>query len=183
MKFINDKTFHVLLPNEPALFIPILSDPKKYYVENRLSFIYIYTLQTWNEFILGLNHNDTYGFDMSILNEFQFRDVYCYKKKYLGRQETKYKAYEAELVVWFNTNKKLEAEIPLQVRQYWNWYPNLENVNDCIPIMKWLEYCRNVKDRFIIQYNNFELDESFLKYNQLLTDLEEIERNGLFIKI
>lgn len=167
---------------EPFLLIPVLSDPKKHYVENRISFIYFYGLETFKEYILGINHNDVQRFNISILNNFKVKDVYCYKKKYLFDSRADFVSLEAELVVWFKTNKKIEIEIPLQVRQYWNWYPHLENVNDFIPIMKWLEYCRDIKDKFILQFNEFQLDEAFLQYNQLLTNLEQIEKTGLYIK-
>jgi hypothetical protein len=46
--------------------------------------------------------------------------------------------------------------------------------------MKWLEYCRDIKDSFMFSFNGFEISEPFRRYDQLLDDLAEIEKNGLF---
>lgn len=163
------------------LLIPILRDSKKHYTQTQISFIYIYGLETYNEYIINLHHNDCGCVEICGINNFLGTEVYCYRKKYLSTLPLKLGALEAELVYWFKTNKRLTPDIPIQVQQYWSWYRNVNNLNDCIPIMKWLEYCRDVKDRFVVQYNSFELTNSFVKYNELLDNLEQIERNGLGI--
>jgi hypothetical protein len=168
------------------LSIPILSDHKKHWSENRISFIYLYNLETFEEVVLGFNHNDVSPCKILRLSNFITEDDYCYKAKYLSGLNVNLKEiesgeiYEAELVVWFNSNKPLKVEEGNIIRSYWNQFQDIENVNDSIPIMKWLEYCRDVKDEFLIHFKDFEVTEGFLKYNQFLIDLAEIEKNGLF---
>lgn len=168
------------LEDTKILLIPILQDSKKHYTQTQISFIYIFGLETYQEQVLNLTHNDCLRREISILNDFLGKDVYCYRKKYLSDCGANLKVLEAELVYWFETNKRLEVDVPFQIRQYWSM--DIDNVNDCVPIMKWIEYCREIKDRFLVKFKKFELSEPFLKYNELLTNLEKIERNGLFIK-
>ena len=159
------------------LIIPILSDGKKHWTENRISFIYFYNLETFEESILGINHSDVSTCEIQTLSDFVGNDNYILNSKYLIDCEAN---YEANLVVWFETNKKLEVEENKTIRSYQSQFQTKENINDCIPIMKWLEYCRDIKDEFMVYYKDFKIDEPFIKYNQFLKDLAEIEKNGLF---
>lgn len=160
------------------LIIPVLSDHKMHWSENRLSFVYLYNLETFEEQILGVNHNDVSKCEILRLSNFLTDVDYCYKAKYLSPYNVNLS--EAELVVWFQTNQKSQVQEPKILRDYWNQFDNYRNTNDCIPIMKWLEYCRDVKDEFLIHFKDFQVTEGFLKYNQFLRDLAEIEKNGLF---
>lgn len=167
------------IPLGKKLIIPILSDHKKHWSENRISFIYSYNLETFDEVVLGFNHNDVSHCEILRLSDFLTEDDYCYKAKYLSHCGAN--VYEAELVVWFNSNKPIKIDEGNVIRGYWNQFRDIENVNDSIPIMKWLEYCRDVKDEFLFHFKDFEVTEGFIKYNQFLRDLAEIEKNGLFV--
>jgi len=180
MLFLDD---YGKIEDQKILLIPILRDHKKHYCENEISLIYIFGLETYQEQILNLTHNDCLNREIYVLNNFLDREVYCYKKKYLGGFREKLQAYDVELLYWFNTNRKMEIKTPPEIRKYWIWYSDFDNVNDSIPIMKWLEYCRDIKDIFMVQYNKFQITEPFKKYNELLDNLEQIERNGLFTNV
>lgn len=175
------------IPIKPKLLIPILSDHRKHWTENRISFIYGYCLESNEEFILNLFHNDSKNVQICDLSDFIGNDNYIYQKKYLS--DSRYGSvnskgnFEANLVTYFQTGRKIEVDLPRTVYHYWNKFDEIDNLNDCIPLMKWLEFCRDVKDIFLISYNidkGISLKEPFLKYDQLLTDLAEIEKNGLF---
>lgn len=165
------------IPKEHKLIIPIQSDCRKHWTENRLSFIYFYGLETFQESILGINHNDVSNCEIQRLSEFLGTDNYIYQSKILIDCRAN---YDVDLLVWFRTNFKLEFEENQVIRSYHHQFYKIENLNDAIPIMKWLEHCREIKDRFLIHYKDFKVTEPFLRYNQLLRDLAEIEKNGLF---
>ena len=165
------------IPKGQKFIIPIQSDQFKHWTQNRISFIYGLNLETDEEFILGFNHNDLTNVEILRLNEFLGKDNYILNSKYLIDCTGN---FEANLVSWFNVNKKIEVQFSNIIRSYQVQFSNKENINDCIPIMKWLEWCREVKDEFLIHFDEFELTESFIKYNQLINDLVEIEKNGLF---
>jgi len=169
------------IPKGKKLIIPIQSDHRKHWSENRISFIYFYNLTSFEECILGLHHNDVTGCEIQRLSDYLSNDDYCYKAKYLSPYNVNLSELkEAELVVWFNSNKKLDIDEGNIIRSYWNQFSDFENINDSIPIMKWLEFCRDIKDEFMVHYKNFEVTEPFIRYNQFLKDLAEIEKNGLF---
>lgn len=168
--------------------IPILSDSKQHYLTNRISFIYLFNLETYQEYILNYHHNDSCQYLGTLELKDLDRIVYCYKKKFLGPQQQDMKGiqakdsikiYEAELVFWFQTNQRLKVEFNSTINQFHSWYQDRQNINDIIPIMKWIEYCREVKDRWIIQFNQFKIDDAFLEYDRMIDGLTEIERNGI----
>lgn len=168
------------IPRGKKLIIPVLSDHWKHWSENRISFIYFYHLETFEETVLGINHNDVTGCEILRLSDFLTEGDYCYKAKYLSPYNANLS--EAELMVWFNSNKPMKIDEGNVIRGYWNQFNEIENINDCIPIMKWLEWLRDVKDEFLIHFKDFQVTEGFLRYNQFLKDLSEIEKNGLFTK-
>ena len=54
----------------------------------------------------------------------------------------------------------------------------ITNVNDAIPITKWIEYCRAVKDATMTAVRSIE-HPNFSVYNNFITNLRRIERRGL----
>ena len=172
------------IPKEPKLLIPILSDHNKHWSENRISFIYGFVFETNEEFIISVFHNDFKNVEILRLSDFIGTGNYIHIKKNLI--DSRYSSvsqegnFEANLVSYFRTGKKIEVEPPRTIYHYWNQFSEISNVNDCIPIMKWLEYCRDIKDSFMFNFNGFDISEPFRRYDQLLDDLAEIEKNGLF---
>lgn len=164
--------------NQRTLWVPVLSDRKKHWAVNQVSFVYFYGLERFDEWIVGIHHNDCHSFQISFLSDLVGKGNYVYQKKYLSDCA---QDYEAQLAFWFESNERLdkELEIPVTIRQFWNWYPHQQNLNDCIPIMKWLEYCREIKDKFVLSCQNHKIDNAFVQYNQLVTNLANIERSGL----
>lgn len=166
------KTFH----ENPLLLIPILSDPKVHWCKNRVSFAYLFNLTTFEEFLLGFHHNDIPRFDISILRDFLSSEVYVYRKKYVFDLSG---IYDVEMVHWYQTNQRFSIEVNKVIRRYWQDFKDHPNVNDFIPIMKHLEMCREIRDKFMLQWHKFELTESFKKYQQISDNLSKIEKNGL----
>jgi len=165
--------------DQKTLWIPVLSDHKKHWCQNRISFVYFYGLETYEEWIVGTNHNDCDQYQISFLSDFLSRGNTIYQKKYLSDST---QDYDAQLAFWFMTNERLDKnlQIPNTVRQFWHLYPTQQNLNDCIPIMKWLDYCREIKDRWVVGCKNFVMDDVFLQYDKMITNLAKIEKNGLY---
>lgn len=174
MKFL--ETEQELIKWSNNLIIPVLSNPFKHWAINRISFVYFYDLNLYTESIVSINHNDSETIPISILSDFIGQDNYLYHKKYLTDSTQN---YEAEMAFWLQTNERLDHEIPLVIRSYWNQLKEYENINDCVPIMKWLEWCREVKDKFVLKVKNYEPNQTLKDYDLFLTNLSKIEKNGI----
>ncbi len=164
--------------NIKKLIIPVLSDPKKHWAINRVSFIYVYDLTSFNESVISFNHCDAEPVNICVLSDFIGLGNYIYHKKYLGDCRGN---YDAQMAYWIETNQRLEQEPSNIIKSYWNQFKGYENINDCIPIMKWLEWCRDLKDKFVIKVKNYDPDETLKQYDKLLENLSIIEKNGLSV--
>ena len=176
----NIETVKGLFVDDPKLIVPILSDSKAHWCANRLSFAYVFNVRTHNELMLGFNHNDLFRFNPTVLGEFLHKDTYVYKKKHLYDQGQSESVFDVEMLYWYNTNQRLTFDVSPVIKRYWSDFKDCGNVNDFIPIMKHLEHCRNVKDRLLTQITNFNINDSFRRYQKIADNLVEIERNGLF---
>lgn len=180
MKFVGKIEELEPLRNQEKIVIPVLSDPNKHWSQNRISFIYFYLIRTFEEYIVGINHNDTCGFEIRPVLDFLSEGDYVYKKKFLSQENVNLsEIWDVEMLHWFQTNQKLVPETFPVIRDFQVQFKEIKNINDSIPIMKWLDHCRDIKDRFLSIYNGFEVTEPFIKYNQFLDDLSEIEKNGI----
>lgn len=159
MKFLKE----VIEIDEDVLIVPVRSDQRKHWVNNRISFFYIYTIQTHQEFIVNLNHNDA---DISKFPHFNGKK-FVYNKKSLD-------GVEAKVLIWLQNHELEKHSFPKHIYHNFNW------VNDIIPVLHLTEYCRNIKDEFVLAYNQFEQWEALTEYDLLQTNLTRIEENGLF---
>lgn len=166
--------------DKEKLVILVLSDPKKHWVLNQVSFAYFYDLNLFEEAIISVNHTDATNLHISVLTNFLGENNYIYQKKVLGDCGLN---FEAQIAFWLETNQRLDHDWNKTIRNYHHFYPNLENVNDIIPIMKWLEWCRDVKDKFVLKVKNREKTQTLVEYDRLLDNLAIIEKNGIFTKL
>lgn len=163
--------------NREKLVILVLSDPKKHWVLNQVSFAYFYDLNLFEEAIVTINHTDATNVHISVLTNFLGENNYLYPKKYLDVSGAN---FDAQTAFWLETNQRLDQDYNSTIRNYHHFYPNLENVNDIIPIMKWLEWCRDVKDKFVLKVKGRTKTETLIEYDRLLQNLTIIEKNGIF---
>lgn len=174
--------------DDKLIIVPVLSDRHKHWIENRLSFIYGFNSSTFEEFIINFNHNDSLPLPISILSDFIIPTHYIYRKKVLidrgVNMDVIRQVNDIEMVYWFMTNQRLTPTTDLTINLYQGWFPNINNLNDVIPIMKHLDHCRDIKDKFIIQLSKLTPNHnvSLDKYNQILNNFIEIEATGLFTK-
>lgn len=179
VKYLDSNNVHEISSlNEPLFLVPILSDHKKHWTLNQISFIYIYGLDSHSEYVFGVNHNDVFNHNIQTFPARFSNLVYSYKSKYIIDFSD---VYDAELLYWFCTNESMaKINIDFRIQQiYYHRTPNESNINDCIPIVKWLEYCRNLKDIFILEYKKFEKKSSYdLYFDLIFCNLVKIEKNG-----
>lgn len=162
-----------------TLWVPVLSDSEKHYVLNRISSVYVYSLETEDEFIIGFHSND--------LENVKPRDVFdnlpdlsrpiAYKAKYFDHL----KCVDADMFIWFDNNHPIMIDDSYKkiFSIYRDWYKDLKNINDVIPIMRIVEYARMIRNQFIRNYIENK-DSGYVSYELIhRMALEGIERSGL----
>ena len=186
MKIVEDNTrlqaLKQVLQTSNSFWIPVFSDLYRHYVNNTISFVYIYIFDTKKEYIVPFRHKDCICLESERLNEFTSQaDIYVLgKKRFVNFYH--HKVYDADLVEYFQSNKMLQLEdCDTNAHDWYNkWYYNETNVNDYIPIVKHFERCSEIKDKFIDSFTTFKKSDTFEYYNELFIDnLYAIERNGL----
>lgn len=161
------------------VIIPVLRNSWEHWTKTTLSFVYIYEMDSYREIVLGQTHNDVPATDVyGYLNKIGNDNIIFKKKTVSGHC----RGLDLEMLYWLSTNTKMEISYPPVIRQYWTWYQNDPVVNDCIPIMKWLEFCRDLKDMFVSATRDLDFGSDYIaKYDSLLVNLSIIESNGLFV--
>lgn len=166
------------LVNERCLLVPVLRDTHVHWNLTSPSFIYVYGLQSHTEWCVGFTHNDCENFTISVLNAFFYKPNYLYQKKVLVDCGA---CGDAETVFWMQTGQRLNEEVttPQICHEYWRTFAGHKNVNDFIPIMRWLEYCKDVKDVFVAACRGFDFDTPFRRMERMVLNFAEIDKTGL----
>ena len=180
-----EKDFEILqkvLKTNDSLWIPMYSDPYCHFMNNSISFIYIYCIDNKNHYIVPFRHKDCFNIDIERLNDLTSeRDIYVLAKKRFS-QFSSIKCYDADMVSWWQNHRMLPLdESNTSAHDAWNrWWHNETNTHDWLPITKHIERCDEMKTKFIEFYMTFDKTNAFEEYEQLVTDnFACIERNGL----
>ena len=162
-----------------VMAIPVLSDNLKHRCENRISFIYFFDFSTSNEWVIGCNHTDLEKNGEEWIANINFPDtLICYKKAILWSHSVK--CYDADLCYWLQKNIPIELEYAPDISIYHRWYTDMRNVNDIIPIVSFIEWCRNIRYNFEQCIYQIEFDETLQFYNEnVLENFYSIENYGL----
>ena len=176
------KELQELLEKNNSLWIPMYSDPYRHFMNNYISFIYIYCIDSDKQHILPFRHKDCFNIDIERLNDLTSdRDIYVLAKKRFS-QFSSIKCYDADMVAWWQNHKMLPLdETNTSAHDSWNrWWHNETNTHDWLPITKHIERCEEMKDKFMEFYRTFDKTTAFEEYEQLVTDnFACVERNGL----
>ena len=176
------KELQELLEKNNSLWIPMYSDPYRHFMNNYISFIYIYCIDSDKQHILPFRHKDCFNIDIERLNDLTSdRDIYVLAKKRFS-QFSSIKCYDADMVAWWQNHKMLPLdETNTSAHDSWNrWWHNETNTHDWLPITKHIERCEEMKDKFMEFYRTFDKTNAFEEYEQLVTDnFACVERNGL----
>ena len=172
------KKFIKKYKSEDSILIPISCDNNKHPVDNKLSLLYVQLLNG-EEFILPFDHSETLNIDIPNLESDTRK--YTYDRKKLNHFIKLDNVIDVNLIHYMGTNLPLSIEtIDTNAHNFFNMrYYKKENINTIVPVLKHLEYCRElakvVKDT-ITKYNEY-VNVSY--NNEILDNLTYIESNGL----
>lgn len=167
--------------NNRVIMIPILSDLKRHYNINKISFIYVYDINTHIEYIINSRHIDFKPTkNLNLINTKFAGEKFIYKKRYVNFLEN---SYDIDILLWMDTLLPLEIKYNEEVNTYHNWYNKLSDINNNIPMMSWLIYCRNIVEQTkeYIKTHNISLADMF--YNRMLDNFISVEKVGLTINV
>jgi hypothetical protein len=165
--------------NDMLIVVPVLSDHTRHRCENRISFVYFYNYSTGDEFVIGCSHSDLVKNGENWLTEISLPEsTICYKKSILWSKGIK--CYDADLCYWLQENTPIEIEYSQDITAYHRWYSDLRNVNDIIPIVNLIEYCRTIRSNFEQCIFRIEFDDTLNFYNEnVIENFYRIENSGL----
>ena len=153
--------------------VPILSDTNFHPKKNRISLLY-FEIDS-EEFILPINHCESVRvkpFDF----KFDFKFNVLDKKSFLHLISEKLDVTDINLKYYLSTNQQLNVdELETNAHHFYNrkYYKSMW-INDVIPIMKHLEYCRKIVSKIK------DMNETHDEYDKDLNNaLYHIESNGI----
>ena len=153
--------------------VPILSDTNFHPKKNRISLLY-FEIDS-EEFILPINHCESVRvkpFDF----KFDFKFNVLDKKSFLHLISEKLDVTDINLKYYLSTNQQLNVdEFETNAHHFYNrkYYKSMW-INDVIPIMKHLEYCRKIVSKIK------DMNETHDEYDKDLNNaLYHIENNGI----
>jgi hypothetical protein len=169
------------------LFVaPILKDSFLHYQVNTLSVVFIYDLTVNRHTIISIDHSEGLKIENPNLTAVlcSAKEVFVLNLKYLLNNINCSHIYEANLVPYFLTNKSIDIEeFNTSVHDYFNQkYSNLKNLNFLLPIVKQHEKYYNIIQEYLNLFKNFEITDTFIKYNEVTKTLNKIETNGLYVQ-
>ena len=172
------KKFIKKYKSEDSILIPISCDSNKHPVDDKLSLLYVQLLNG-EEFILPFDHSETLNIDIPNLESDTKK--YTYDRKKLNHFIKLDNVIDVNLIHYMATNVPLSIEeIDTNAHHFFNMmYYRKKNINTIIPVLKHLEYCRElakvIKDT-IAKHNQY-VNVSY--NNEVLDNLTYIESNGL----
>ena len=171
------RSFEQSYREQDSIVIPILSDGNKHSLQNRLSLVYI-QMMDGQEFIIPYNHGETLkGHKINLLSDTR---KYTYDKKSLDQIIDIGKTVDVNLLNYINTNEPLSLEqLNTNAHDFLNMiHHEKKNINDVIPVMKHLEYCRKVASLLRDTVEQYDISD-IMSYQNILSNLSSIERAGL----
>ena len=169
-----------------SIVIPIECDFNKHPKDTRLCLLYVKTMSNDSkEYILPFRHSDTLNLEEHIIdNLWTPKNVYTYDKKKLLHFFNWKNTHDVQMNYYLEKNEPLSIDDMLtNAHEYfYRKYYGKSNINCVIPIMKHLEWCRNVvevlKTAGVIGLK--ETESVYDIYNEdVLENLQKIESNGL----
>lgn len=165
--------------------VPILKDPFLHYQVNGLSLLYLYDLTINKDCIVSFSHSEALSIKEELLHDLLCSSKECFvlNLKYILSKVACEHMYDANLVIYFLTNKPTDLEeYNTPVHDYFNQkYSSLNNLNHLIPIVKQYEKCNNIINEHKDIFKEFTISEPFLKYNNVIKTLNKIEVNGMYV--
>lgn len=167
-----------------AIVIPILCDDKVHYSINLVSFIYMYFIESGEECLISLSHNDCIRAPMNPDMYFSKNRKYFIINSRLSAYMKGNAFYDIELLYWLDTGKPLPYNTLNAYKNIYNmWYNKLNNLNNIIPVMKHAEYCYSIVSLVLDLVKSFSENDTYKIYADLIIpNLALIESTGLYVQ-
>jgi len=172
------ESFQKLYQQQDSIVIPISSDTNKHPVEDDLCLLYV-QMMSGEEFILPFNHSETLNIDIPNLDSNTKK--YTYDKKKLTHFISLNNVIDVNLSHYMKTNQPLVVDdIETSAHYFFNMrHYKKRNINKVIPVLKHLEYCRNLS-KILREVIETASDSDNVSYNnEVLDNLSYIEQNGI----
>ena len=172
------ESFQKLYQQQDSIVIPISSDVNKHSVEDDLCLLYV-QMMSGEEFILPFNHSETLNIDIPNLDSKTKK--YTYDKKKLTHFISLDNVIDVNLSHYMRTNQPLVIDdIETSAHYFFNMkHYKKRNINKVIPVLKHLEYCRNLS-KILREVIEKDIDSDDMSYNkEVLGNLSYIEQNGI----
>ena len=170
------------------LIIPVFLDDFNHPANNGLSSLYIYIVNSQEDYCLMLDHYDklfpelTLDLIRTYLNTFPNKIFCIFKKKLLYLVDDSKNLVDLEVQLYLNTTNQIKVLSLSDILKshYERIFGRLNKYNYLVPIAKHIEYCQNIKND-LINYISEDNTISFKYYNNLVIPvLQKIESNGLY---
>ena len=167
-----------------SFWIPMYSDVYRHYMDNDLSFLYIYSISQDLDFIISFRHLDCISHQRERLQELtSHHDIFVLAKKRFCKFYS-YTCIDADMVSWWQTHKMLPLDdTNTEAHEAWNrWWHSETNINDWLPITRHIERCVAMRERFMQSYTTMEISQAFREYEATVIDnFHGIETAGIRI--
>ena len=172
------ESFQKLYQQQDSIVIPISSDVNKHSVEDDLCLLYV-QMMSGEEFILPFNHSETLNIDIPNLDSKTKK--YTYDKKKLTHFISLNNVIDVNLSHYMKTNQPLVVDdIETSAHYFFNMrHYKKRNINKVIPVLKHLEYCRNLSKILREVIENASDSDNMSYNNEVLDNLSYIEQNGI----
>jgi len=172
------KKFIKKYKSEDSILIPISCDSNKHSVDDKLSLLYVQLLNG-EEFILPFDHSETLNIDIPNLESDTKK--YTYDRKKLNHFIKLDNVIDVNLMHYMATNVPLSIEeIDTNAHHFFNMmYYRKKNINTIIPVLKHLEYCRELVKVLKDTIEKYSADVNLSYNNEVLDNLSYVESNGL----
>jgi len=164
--------------NSVLLIVPVLADPYRHRNDNKVSFLYVYDFNSDQEWILNYAHSDIKFCNIPVEQLVFSKVTFCYNSFIL--KQFGHNTIDADLCYWLNYNKPIEVDFSIDISSYHRWYRKLRNINNIVPIVNFISYCRNIVLNFKEIFYDIEFDDSLEFYNHtVLGNLYKLEHSGI----
>ena len=158
---------------------PIWADIHFHYIENNLSLLYIYDIQSGEEIIVNIGNIDHHTTKINHVS-FNFKEAYVYDKKSFLNIIKLPNLYDAALMKYLQVNEPLKTNQTSCHSFFHRKFPNAKNINNIIPLVKHVESVRETRDEFL-KFYNIDIINTLRRFdNFFIESLHGIEINGIY---
>ena len=168
-----------------SIVIPVQCDPNLHPMATELCLLYVKSLEyPLEEYILPFRHSDALNLPLKYITTLRTpRDVFTYDKKKLLHFVEWENVYDVQMNYYMTKNEPmLIDDVTTNAHEYfYRTHYKTKNINCAIPIMKHIEWCREMVERLkvmaMVRPGNHSTCEIY--NTDVLESLQYIEKSGL----